>query len=155
MLSSLLTSIFTGEAALAVKRTRAAIIAYALIGVLVLLALGFLLAAAFIYLSRIYGTLETALGFGGGFLLLALFIWAGFKIGSRARAKRRARRHRGELTSLATAAAVAALPALVKGRSAASLVGLPLAALIATQIYRENSGGRRAPRDEDDDLPDV
>lgn len=151
MLSALLTSIFSGEAALVVKRTRAAIIAYALVGVCVLCALGFLLGAAFIYVSRIYGSLEASIGFALAFLVLAGVIWLVFRLSTRAGAKRRARRHRGELASIAAASALAALPALVKGRSVAGLVGLPLAALIAAQIYRENTRRRRDPGDREKD----
>jgi len=151
MLPTLLTSILSGEATFAVRRARTAIVVYGLIGLCVLLALGFLLAAGFIYTSRIYGSLNAASGFAGGFLLLGLAIWIAFRISSSVRTKRRARRQRGELASLAAAAGIAALPGLIKGRSIVTLVGLPLAALVAAQIYRENT--RRAdpgPTDPED-----
>lgn len=152
MLPTLLTSILSGEATFAVRRARRAAIVYAVIGLLLVLAVGFLLAAAFIYASRYYGNLNTALGFAGGFIVLALVVWGIFKVTSSVRAKRRARRHRGELTSLATAAALAALPGLMKGRSVAGLVGLPLVALVAAQIYRENFRKGNPDDDVGDDL---
>jgi hypothetical protein len=39
-----------------------------------LIGVGFLIAAAFSCLASIYGTVYTALGFGGGFILLAIII---------------------------------------------------------------------------------
>lgn len=153
MLSALLTSIFSGEAVLAVRRIRVAVIAYAIVAVFALCAAGFLIAAAFIYFSRRYGTLEAALGFGGGFALLAIIVLLVFRITAHARVKRRARRHRGELASIAAASALAMLPALIRGKGLLGLIGLPLATLLATQIYRENAprGGRDNDEKSDDD----
>ncbi len=149
MLSSLLTSILSGEASNAVKRTRAAIIAYALIGVCAVLAAGFLLAALFIWLSRRFGTLETAIGFGLGFLLLAALVWLVSWLVARSRRKKRAAQQRAELATLAAVAAVGALPGLMNGRSMAGILGLPIIGLIAAEIYKENFG-RKADADAED-----
>ena len=52
--------------------------------------LAFLLAAAFILVAREYGNLNASLGFGAGFLVVAIVVLAGYKLAARAAARRRA-----------------------------------------------------------------
>lgn len=144
LLTSLIAGFVTGETRQAVRQGVRAVVFYGLAAAAALIGLAFLLAALFIEVSREYGVRDTALIFGGGFLLLAALIllihWA--MRGVRRRAARR--RRNDELTAVATAAALAALPALtslLRRKGALGFFAAP-AALVAYAIYRENTRPR-------------
>ena len=152
MFPRLIASVLAGEAGRMVGRIKAAAIAYLLAGVLVLVGAGFLVGALYIYLRTLNGPLIATLIMAGGFIGAALVVLLIHMFISSSRARRRKRRRRDDMTGVAAASLLALAPALLRARSPATLIGLPLAALIASHIYRENFGRRaRRPDDEDGD----
>jgi zinc transporter ZupT len=128
------------------RRFRRALIYYAFAGIALLLGFGFLLVAAFIWAAARWGAFEAALGFGFGFLALAAIIMMVHRVVVARRARRRAEQEKAEqFRSIATAAAVAAVPALVRKAGIVGTLALPLAALAAFAIWQENK-----PRDRGD-----
>lgn len=151
---SFLISLLTGEAADAARRVRTGIVVYLLAAAAAGCGLVFLLIAAFIHVSENlrYGPLATALGFGAGFLVLALLLVAVHRFGSAARAKRLRERRRSEMKAVMGAAALTALPSLVaRGGSLVALAVPAAIAAVALAIYRENSGSRPDEADGKDD----
>ena len=144
MLASLIAAFASGEATNAVHRAKVTAAAYLLAAIAALCGLGFLVGAGYIAASRRFGDMEAAVGFGVGFLLIALIILAIRSIAARSRA-RRARRRGADLATIAGVAAVSMLPALLKSRAG---IIAPLVALAAYAIYRENLKGK--PDDPDD-----
>ena len=109
MLASLIAAFASGEAMKIVHRAKVTAIAYALAGLCGLCGLGFLVGAGYIAASRRYGSLEAAIGFGVGFIVIALLILAIRAIAARSRA-RRARRRGVDLAAIAGVAAMSVLP---------------------------------------------
>lgn len=138
MLASLIASIATGEAGLAVRRTRRAATAYLAAGVLGVCGIGFLVGAAYVWAARRYGHIEAALGFGVGFLVISGLILLVHKLAAQARVRDQQRRRKADLAALGTAAAMAAVPTLLRSKGAMGALLGPLVALAAYQIYREN-----------------
>ncbi len=149
-IASLIAGLASGETAAALRRARAAALAYALAGLAALCGLGFLVGALYIWAAGRFGPLEAALGFGAGFLVLAGLIVLAFRLGSASRAARRARRRHADMTALGITAALAALPMLARSRPGPGLFLGPAAALVAYAIYRENA---RPGGTADDDPP--
>ena len=136
MLASLIAAFASGEAMKIVHRAKVTAIAYVLAGLCGLCGLGFLVGAGYIAASRRYGSLEAAIGFGVGFIVIALLILAIRAIAARSRA-RRARRRGVDLAAIAGVAAMSVLPTLLKSRAG---IIAPIVALAAYAIYRENLG---------------
>ena len=134
MLASLIAAFASGEAMNAVHRAKVTAIAYLLAAIATLCGLGFLIGAGYIAASRRFGDMEAAIGFGVGFLLIALIILAIRSITARSRARRK-RRRGADLATIAGVAAVSVLPALLKSRAG---IIAPLVAFAAYAIYREN-----------------
>lgn len=145
-LASLIASVVSGEASETVAAARRAAIVYALAGLFFLCGLGFLLGAGFMILAREIGTVAAALWTGGGFILVGLVVVLVQRISARARARQAARRRSSEVAALASAAAFAALPAMLAGRGRALALAGPLLAGLAYAVYRENR-----PRNGEDD----
>lgn len=139
MLASLIASFASGETVLAVRRARRAAVAYLLAGLAALCGVGFLVGAGYIWASARYGALEAALGFGAGFVFIALVIVLVHKLTSRSRVRQDVQRRKAEMTTLGVATALAVLPTLLRGKAGVGAVVAPLAALAAYAIYRENS----------------
>jgi hypothetical protein len=149
VLGSLLGAVSSLDASRAARRFRRALIDYAFAGVAFIIGLGFLVAAAFIWAADRYGSMTAALGFGGAFIALSAVIMMVHRIVVARRARRRREEERADqLRSIVTAAAVAAVPALVRQAGLFGSLLLPLAAAAAYAIYRENS-----PRDPEDEPP--
>lgn len=146
LLTSLIAGFVTGETRQVMRQTVRAVIFYAVAGLLALVGVAFLLGALFIEVAREQGPRDTALMFGGAFLGLALLIVLVHLVLRRVRRQTAKRRRNDELTTVATAAALAVLPALLKGKGALGLLAAP-AAIVAYKIYRENSRPRREPPD--------
>lgn len=142
-LFSFIAGLASGETAAALRQAKLAAIAYVLAGVAGLCGVGFLIGALHIFLSRRYGTLETTIGFGVGFVVLALLVLLIFRLGAGSRRKQRRRRRNADMTALGATAALAALPALLRSRAGPGLVLGPAFALVAYAIYRENAGAGR------------
>lgn len=145
-LAGLITSIVSGEASEAVARARRAAAIYLLAGILALAGLAFLIVAGFVATAKEIGTIEAALAFGGGFLILAIVIVSVYRIGARLRARRIAKKRRSEARAVAGAAAIAILPALLASRTGAIALGAPAIAALAYAVYRENTA-RKNPDD--------
>jgi undecaprenyl pyrophosphate phosphatase UppP len=150
MLASLIASLASGETVVAIRRARRAAIVYLLAGTAGIIGVGFLIGALYIWLSELYGRLETALGFGVGFIVLALLILLVHRLTAGSRAKRAAERRRSDLTAMGVAAALAALPGLMRSRAGLGTLLAPALAVVAYAIYRENS----KPKPDRDDARD-
>ncbi len=149
MLAALIQSIVSGETTRAAKRVRRAMIDYMIAGICLAIGLGFLIAAAYIFVAERYGPLYTAIGFGLGFIALAGVALIVHRIISGIQAKRRAEEARAaQMQTIAGAAAFAILPALLKGRGGFVSLLAPVAAMVAYAIFKENSD---LGRDDDQD----
>jgi hypothetical protein len=148
MLATLIQSIAAGETSRAAKRVRRAAIDYLIAGICLAIGVGFLIGAAFIFVSERYGPLYTSLGFAFIFIALAGVALVVHRIVSGMQAKRRAEEARAaQLKTLAGAAAFAILPTLLKGRGGIVEILTPILAMAAYAIYKEN--GERAQDEED------
>jgi len=149
MLASLIASLASGETVVAIRRARRAAIVYLLAGTAGLIGVGFLIGALYIWLSERYGRLEAALGFSVGFIVLALMILLVHRLTAGSRARRAAERRKSDLTAMGVAAALAALPGLMRSRAGLGTLLAPALAVVAYAIYRENS----RPKPDRDDVP--
>jgi amino acid transporter len=145
MLGSLIASIASGELADAVRRVRSAAVAYVLAAVAAICGVAFLVGAAFSAAAQAYGTVNAALGFGAGFLVLALLILLIHRIGARRQKKEAERRRSQEMRTVAEVAALIVIPALI-ARGGVGGLAAPLLALLGYGIYRENRPRRRKGR---------
>ena len=150
MLASLLASLASGETVVAIRRARRAAIVYVLAGMAGLCGVGFLIGALYIWLSEKYGPLETAIGFGVGFIVIAGLILLIHRLTAGSRARRVAERRKSDLTAVGIAAAIAALPGLTRSRAGLGALLAPALAVVAYAIYREN----RKPGPGPDGRPD-
>lgn len=148
-LISLITGLASGETAYALKRARIAAISYGLAAIAALCGVGFLIGALYVWAARHYGSLETSVGFGVGFLLLAGLIVLIFRLGARSRARRIKTRRSADMTALGMTALAAVLPALARSKAGPGLILGPAAAVLAYVIYRENTAPRRRRPDPD------
>lgn len=150
MLASLIASLASGETLQAIRRARRAAVAYLLAGVAGLCGLGFLIGALYIFLSERYGSLETAIGFGVGFIVIALLVLLIHRLTASSRARRVAERRKSDLTAMGIAAALAALPTLTRSRAGLGALLAPALAVVAYSIYRENTKPGPDPGDRSD-----
>ncbi len=138
-LASLISALASGEAIAAMRRARTAAIVYGLAAIAALCGLGFLLGAAYIWAADRYGSMAACLGFAAGFLVIAGLILLIHQLAAGTRARRRVRRRNADLKALGITAALAVLPALLKGKGGKGLILGPMIALAAYAIYRENA----------------
>jgi len=121
-----------------VARARSTALIYSLIGLFLLVAVGFLLAAAFMALADMVGPIYAALILAGAFLLLALAVYLGSLIGrSRHQRALAERRRASETGAFLTTAAITALPMLAKSPLLVRL-GLPAAAIAALALMHDS-----------------
>jgi hypothetical protein len=121
-----------------VARARSTALVYGLIGVCVLAAVGFLLAAGYMALAEIVGPILSALVFAGVFLVLALAVYLGSLIGHGRRQRELAEKRRASETgAFLTTAAITALPLLARSPALLRL-GLPAAAIAAIALLRDS-----------------
>ncbi|RWK54709.1 hypothetical protein [Mesorhizobium sp.] len=139
MLASLLSGLASGEAVAVVRRARTAAIVYGLAALAALCGLGFLVGAAYVWVAGRYGPMAACLVFGLGFLVIAGLLLLIHRLSAGARARRRARRRTADIKAVGITAALAALPALLKGRGGLGTMLAPAIALAAYAIYRENT----------------
>ncbi|MVA96171.1 hypothetical protein GN330_02770 [Nitratireductor sp. CAU 1489] len=151
MLKSAIELLAGLDAKRAARRFRRAVIDFALAGAALLLGLGFLVAAAFIFVSERYGALYTTTAFGVGFIVLAGLILIVHRMIVGLRIRRRAEEKRAEqVKSFAVTAALAALPSIIRSRSLVGQIAIPLAAIAAYAIYRENLDDDDEPLSDDE-----
>jgi hypothetical protein len=119
-------------------RARSSAVVYGLIGLFVFIALGFLLAAAFMVIAESVGSIAAALIMGCSFVVLALAVYLGSLIGrSRRQRKLAERRRSSETGAFLTTAAITALPMLTRSPILVRL-GLPAVAIAIYALLREN-----------------
>ncbi|MER8743049.1 hypothetical protein NKH54_08175 [Mesorhizobium sp. M1004] len=151
MLAPLISALASGEAIAAMRRARTAAIVYGFAAVAALCGLGFLQGAAYIWAADRYGSMAACLGFAAGFLVLAGLIVLIHQLAAGTRARRRARRRNADLKALGITAALAVLPALLKGKGGKGVILGPMIALAAYAIYRENVKPDRGDPDSEAD----
>ena len=121
------------------ERVRNAIIVNAVMIGLALVGVSFLVAAGFFALADLYGVIYAALIFAAAFLLLALAVFLGTRIGeSRRRRELAEKRRSSETGAFVTTAALTALPMLLKSPALRTL-SLPAAAIAAYLLIRGGS----------------
>lgn len=119
------------------ERVRTAFIVNTVMIVLGLLGLGFLIAAGYIALADWFGPLYAALTMAGVFLLLAVAVFAGTRMGqSRRRREIADKRKSSESAAFMTTAALTVLPVVVKSPTL-RLLAIP-AGLIAAYLLVRN-----------------
>lgn len=138
MFKALMGSLIAGEMKELTGRIKTATVLYLLACILVVVGIGFLIGAAFVLAAERYGTLEAALGFGFGFIVLAVLLVLINSMRAKAWKRRRLEQKGGELKALAATALLAALPGLLKTRSGFAGIMMPVIGLIALKIYDEN-----------------
>jgi hypothetical protein len=136
-----LAALFGIEVEAITERVKTTIIVNAVMIVLALAGLSFLVAAGFFALSDIVGAIYAALIFAAAFLLLALAVYLGSRIGEGRRRRAIAdKRRSSETGAFVTTAALTALPVLLKSPLFRT-IGLPAAAIAAFLLVR-NSGDK-------------
>lgn len=121
------------------ERVRNTLIVNAVMIGLALVGVSFLVAAGFFALAKLYGVIYAALIFAAAFLVLALAVFVGTRIGeSRRRRERTEKRRSSETGALVTTAALTALPVLLKSPLLRT-IGLPAAAIAAYLLVRGGS----------------
>ena len=141
MLASLIAGFASGETVLALQRAKRAVIVYLFAAITAACGAGFLLGALFIWLAGRYGTLETALAFGGTFILITILILLVHIVGERSRSRLVASKRHSDLKAIGVATAVAALPALLRAKPGVRVLLAPVVAFAAYSLYRRS----RAP----------
>jgi uncharacterized membrane protein YhaH (DUF805 family) len=145
MLASLIASIVSGELADAARRAKSAAVAYLLAAVAAICGVAFLIGAAFSATAQAFGTVNAALGFGGGFLFVALLIVVIHNLSVRSEKKKAAQRRAHDIRAMAQTAALIIVPAII-ARGGVGGLAAPLLALLGYAIYRENAPRRRRRR---------
>jgi hypothetical protein len=143
MFAALLQAFANIDPSRAARRVGRSIVDFAIVGVCILVGVAFLIAAAFILVAERYGAVYACLGFGGLFIAVAIGVLIVHRIRSardaRAQKRRAKEAQAAQMTTMAGAAAMAVLPALLKGRGGLIQLALPLIAMAAYAIYKENS----------------
>ncbi|MBL8584930.1 MAG: hypothetical protein JNL61_22205 [Rhizobiaceae bacterium] len=147
MFASLIAGLLSGETLEAAKRARRAAIAYSLASLVALIGAVFLLVAAYIALARSYGAITAAVALGFAFLVLSAILLMVHKIMQGRRVRLDTKRRKSEMMAVATTAAIAALPTLMRGRGGILTILAPAAAALGYVIYRENFQARRDDRE--------
>ncbi|MDI6027773.1 hypothetical protein QBK99_16415 [Corticibacterium sp. UT-5YL-CI-8] len=142
MLASLIAGLATTEAVQMLRRIRQLAITYLIAGIAVACGAGFLIGAAFMTVARYYGHISAAIGFGIGFFVLAGIIILIDKISAGAQVRKTKVRRSSEARSIGIAAAVAAVPLLLRNRTALGALAGPLLAVLAFKVFQENSRKR-------------
>jgi len=139
-------TLFGLEAEALIDRAKGQAIVAGLIGFFVLIAVAFLLVAAYLGLAERMGPIWSALIIAGIALVLAacIYLWARVSEANRKREQAEKRRQM-EASSLMTTAAFTAIP-MAMASPTIRRIGLPLAALAAVIFFsrREHSGSDKA-----------
>ena len=139
-----LAALFGLEVDAITERVRNTIIVNAVMVGLALVGASFLVAAGFFALANLYGVIYAALICAAAFLVLALAVFLGTRIGERRHRRELAdKRRSSETGAFVTTAALTALPVLMKSPTLRT-VGLPAIALAAYLLVR---GGNDSPDD--------
>lgn len=118
-------------------RVKTLIIVNAVIGIFGVIGVVFLLIAGFLALSDVYGSIYAALIFGGVFVVLAIAVFLGAKIGEGKRHRQVVERKKSHDTNaFITTAAFSVLPVLLRSPTVRA-VGIPAAAVAAFFLARK------------------
>lgn len=118
-------------------RVKTLIIVNTVIAVCGVIGVVFLLIAGFLALSDVYGSIYAALIFGGVFVVLALAVFLGAKIGEGKRHRQIVERKKTHDTNaFITTAALSVLPVLLRSPTVRA-VGIPAAAVAAFFLARK------------------
>lgn len=118
------------------ERLRNTIIVNAVMIVLAAIGVSFLIAAGFFAVADLYGVIYASLIFAGTFLVLALAVFLGTRLGQNRRKREVAEKRRStETSAFVTTAALTALPMILKSPLARTLA-LPAAAIAAYMLVR-------------------
>jgi hypothetical protein len=124
------------EAESLIARARTSAIIYAVTAIFLMAACIFACLAGYLALAEIFGGIVAAVIMAGGFLLLALAVFAGSRIGQSRRQREVAERRRSSETgAFVTTAAITALPMLMRSPTLLKL-GIPAAAIAALAVLR-------------------
>lgn len=133
-----LAAIFGIEVEAITNRVKTMIIVNAVMIIFGLTGLSFLVAAGFVALSDIVGTIYAALIFAAAFLLLALAVYLGSRMGEGRRRRELAEKRRSSETgAFVTTAALTALPIVLKSPWLRA-IALPAAAIAAYLLVRNS-----------------
>lgn len=123
------------------SRLKTTIIVNAVMILLGLTGLSFLVAAGFFALAEIVGAIYAALIFAAAFLLLALAVYLGSRVGEGRRRREIAdKRRSSETGAFVTTAALTALPLVMKSPLLRT-IALPAAAIAAFLLVRNSGDG--------------
>ncbi|MCP1199744.1 hypothetical protein [Notoacmeibacter sp. MSK16QG-6] len=131
---ALLTSLSTEELSVRLDRAKRLATAYAIAGVLGLLAMACLLTAAIVYVGQIYGPVVAALAIAGVLIGLAILIVIAASI-MNAAAMRRRKAQRAARQSAMIGAAVPLVPMIVKSRILFGLTAAAGSAYLAARYF--------------------
>jgi len=121
------------------ERVRNMLIVNAVMMLLGAVGIGFLIAAGFFALAELYGVIYASLISAGVFLILALVVYLGTRLGEGRRRREIAEKRRStETSAFVTTAALTALPAVLKSPLART-IALPAAAIAAYMLIRGGS----------------
>ena len=125
------------------QRAKESAVAFAAIGLFVLIALSFLLVAAYTALDWWVGPLWSPLIIAGAALLIALILYIALRIQTAALKRRTAERRReAETTALVASTALEVLPDLLRSPLVLN-VGVPVALYVAFLMF---AGPKKRPR---------
>ncbi len=136
MLASLLAAFASGETLYIFKRLKRDVVAYAAAGIFAAVAAGFLVAAGYMATADALGPIWAALIFAGGFLLIAVIIVIAHRMAESGRQREIERRRSTEMAGIGTAAALAVLPSVMRGKAGVATVLAPAAGVGAYALYR-------------------
>lgn len=148
MLARLVSLLAAGEASAVKRRIKTALIAYLAAALCAVLALAFLVLAAYLAAAVEWGAFDAAIFFGLGFVALTGVILLVHQIVARAQQRELRRKRAADATTLAGASALALLPSLVSRKGGTSVLLTGLAALAGYAAYREYHRRSSDPADE-------
>lgn len=138
------------ETEIVITRAKESAVAYALIGLLGVIALSFALVATYNWLYAWIGPIWGPLAIAGAALVIALIVFIALRIQQQALAEREAERKRArQRKALITTAAVDLLPALMDSGLFRN-VGVPIGVLAALLVLGKASGTRSESANSDE-----
>lgn len=122
-----------------------AAVAYAIAAVFAALAVGFMIAAGYMAAAAWIGPIAAALAFAGGFIVIAGVVIIVHRSSEASRLKELERQRTTEMATIGTAAALAVLPSVLRGKAGLATILAPAVAVGAFAAYRlfKRPGGRR------------
>ena len=137
MIFALITRLFQGEAGIFLARLKRLVGLYIMLGVFSLLLLIFLIITLFIWSSQHYGSLNTALGFSAGALVLVLLTFVMTLLAKRKPQTRADDRLQRDIASIAGVTALTNAPQIMRAvRRQKKLLLVPIAGMGFFGLYK-------------------